>query len=267
MSRILFTCAYDGAPWQGWQSQPGGRTVQDVLEKALEAAVHAPCRIHAAGRTDAGVHARGQRFHADPPGTCRIPLNRWPGALNARLPSSIRVLEARGVPDGFHARFSATGKTYRYRMERTPLLSPFLAGRAWHLPGELDEAGMGRALALFCGMHDFRAFAARRGNEPAPVPEGFFIRSLDRVSLEREGGSLYVTLHGTGFLYKMVRLIVGALYHVGRGRLDERGLHRLLRAPSGEKSPYCAPACGLYLESVEYPEFPPVNPGVPRMSG
>ncbi len=250
--RLLFTCAYDGSYFEGWQSQPGGNTVQDALESSLRLALKTPCRVHAAGRTDAGVHACAQRFHLDLPPACRVPLERWPVALNARLPAAIRVIGARSVPDDFHARFSAIGKTYRYRMELAPVLSPFLAGRAWHLPGDLDEARMVRAAAAFCGEHDFRAFAAKRGNEPDPHPEGFFVRSLSEAKAERRGETLYLTFRGTGFLYKMVRLMVGAVYHAGRGKLDEDAIRRLLAEPGSAKSPYCAPACGLYLESVDY---------------
>lgn len=252
MSRILFTCAYDGALFEGWQSQPGGRTVQDAVETALCTLLKIPRRVHAAGRTDAGVHARAQRFHVDLPDSCRLPLDRWPLAMNAHLPPSVRMTEAIAVPGDFHARFSAVGKTYCYLIERSPFLSPFLAGRAWHLPGMLDEDRMERAVAIFQGRHDFRAFAAKRGNEPAPLPEDFFVRLITKASLTRRSGALFLTFSGTGFLYKMVRLMVGAVYHAGRGKLDESDFCRLLDTPGRVKSPYCAPACGLCLESVEY---------------
>lgn len=254
MPRLLFTCAYEGSSFEGWQSQPGGRTVQDTVERALGDILKTPCRVHAAGRTDAGVHALAQRFHLDLPPACRLPLDRWPIALNAHLPASVRVTAVRPVPEGFHARFSATGKTYRYRIERSPILSPFLAGRAWHLPGELNEEAMSRAMAVFAGAHDFRAFAAKRGNEPDPLPDGFFVRTLDAARIERRGSSLALVFHGTGFLYKMVRLMVGAVYHAGRGNLGPADIARLLDCPGTAKSPYCAPACGLYLEAVDYPE-------------
>lgn len=251
--RLLFTCAYDGALFEGWQSQPGGHTVQDTVELALGTILKTPCRIHAAGRTDAGVHALAQRFHLDLPPACRLPLDRWPVALNAHLPPSIRVTGVCLVPGDFHARFSATGKTYRYRIERSNILSPFLAGRAWHLPGELDEEAMARALGALEGEHDFRAFAAKRGNEPEPLPERFFVRTLNAARLERCGSTLDLVFHGTGFLYKMVRLMVGAVYHAGRGKIGPEGIARLLAEPGAAKSPYCAPACGLYLEAVDYP--------------
>ena len=125
MTRIRFTAAYDGRPYLGWQSQPGGRTVQDVLERAFSGLFGTPCRIHGSGRTDAGVHALGQVFHADAPDTHRIPADKWPAALNTRLPRTIRITHAEYVPPGFHARFSATGKTYRYCISRAPILNPF----------------------------------------------------------------------------------------------------------------------------------------------
>lgn len=252
MSRILFTCAYEGSHWRGWQSQTGGNTIQDAIEEAFLKVVREPCRIHAAGRTDAGVHAEGQCFHVDFPERCRIPSDRWPLALNAQLPSSVRILKADPVSETFHARFSAVGKIYRYRMEKARVLSPFLADRAWAIRGDLDEIAMENALKMFCGEHDFRAFAARRGNEPTPLPSDYFVRRIHSAELKKEGDSLFVTLRGTGFLYKMVRLIVGAVSHIGFGQMTLDELRRLLEDPQKEKSPYCAPACGLYLESVLY---------------
>lgn len=254
MSRILFTCAYEGSRRRGWQSQIGGNTVQDIIEEAFLKIVREPCRIHSAGRTDAGVHAKGQCFHVDISERYRIPPDRWPLALNAQLPSDIRIMKAEIVPETFHARFSAVGKTYRYRMEKTRILSPFLADRAWAVHGDLNEAAMGDALNLFCGEHDFRAFSARRGNEPNPLPPDFYVRCIHSAELTSEGESLYITLCGTGFLYKMVRLVVGAVYHVGIGQMTLDEFSRLLDHPQKGKSPYCAPAGGLCLESVLYPQ-------------
>lgn len=254
MSRVLFTCAYEGSRWRGWQSQVGGNTVQDVIEEAFLKVVREPCRIHAAGRTDAGVHAKGQCFHADISECCRIPSDRWSLALNAQLPPSVRIMKAEPVSDTFHARFSAVGKIYCYRMEKTRILSPFLSDRAWAVRSDLNEIAMKDALKQFCGEHDFRAFSARRGNEPNPLPSDFFVRCIHTAELRQEGESLFVTLRGTGFLYKMVRLIVGAVYHIGSGQMSMEELSRLLESPQERKSPYCAPACGLCLESVLYPK-------------
>lgn len=136
MTRIRFTAAYDGRPYLGWQSQPGGRTVQDVLERAFSGLFGTPCRIHGSGRTDAGVHALGQVFHADAPDTHRIPADKWPAALNTRLPRTIRITHAEYVPPGFHARFSATGKptvTAFHAHPSSTLLTPGWPGTArWH---------------------------------------------------------------------------------------------------------------------------------------
>ena len=176
MPRFSYTCAYDGTPWLGWQSQAGGGTVQDCLEAAFGRILKAPLRISAAGRTDAGVHALGQRFHADIPDSCRMDARAWVAALNAHLPASVRIMAVQSVAAGFHARFDATGKVYEYRVWRGPVLPPHLAGRAWHHPHALSLETLREALACYCGEHDFRLFAARRGNEPEPPPADFYLR-------------------------------------------------------------------------------------------
>lgn len=254
MPRILFTCAYDGTPYLGWQSQRGGRTIQDVVEAAMAGILHTPLRIAAAGRTDAGVHAVAQRFHADIPETCRMTAQNWRDALNAHLPSSIRIMAAQGVPDDFHARFNATGKRYDYLIWRGAVLPPFLAGRAWHLPHAFDAALLAEALHVYVGTHDFRRFAAKRGNEPEPAPEGFYLRTIyDAVVEEEQGGEmLRLRFHGNGFMYRMVRLLVGTAHQVARERMRLAELSAHLTELDAPKARYCAPADGLYLQEVEY---------------
>ncbi len=253
MSRYLFTVAYDGRSYEGWQSQPGGNTVQDALERAVAAVLKTPVRIHASGRTDSGVHAEGQTFHLHAPDTCRIPQDRWGLALNAHLPATIRILQTRRVPDDFHARYSAQGKTYIYKICRTPVLPPFLAGLAWHLPLDLDETLLSHALKLFEGTHDYRAFAAKRGNEPHPLPHNFYTRTIHQASVAKTAdGILLLTFRGTGFLYRMVRLLVGEAYQIARGKETLDSLRQLLEHPGNRKSTYCAPPDGLYLQQVSY---------------
>ncbi len=254
MPRFLFRCAYDGTPYLGWQSQRGGNTVQDVLEGAFAAILRSPLRIHAAGRTDAGVHALAQYFHADLPESCRMDARAWRAALNAHLPASIRILEARPVAADFHARFSATGKLYEYSICTAEVLPPFLAGRAWHHPRALDEQLLREALRLYEGRHDFRHFAARRGNEPELPPPGFYERRLWATTAEREGELLRLRFHGEGFMYRMVRLLTGTACQVATGRLPLPALAGMLDTEQGETSRYCAPAAGLCLMRVEYAE-------------
>ncbi len=252
MKRFLFHCAYDGAPWLGWQSQRGGNTVQDVLEAAFATILKEPLRIHAAGRTDAGVHALAQHFHADVPETCRMDARAWRAALNAHLPATVRILAVREVAADFHARFNATGKLYEYNICAGAVLPPFLAGRAWHHPRPLDDGLLRAALALYEGRHDFRHFAARRGNEPELPPPGFYERTIWSARAEREGEMLRLSFHGDGFMYRMVRLLTGSACQVATGRLPLAALAAMLDTERGETSRYCAPACGLCLTRVEY---------------
>lgn len=253
MPRILFTCAYDGASYRGWQSQRGGETVQDIIEDAMSRILREGVRIAASGRTDAGVHAHAQVFHSDIPESCRMSPENWVAALNAHLPSSIRMLSARVVAPEFHARFDAAGKVYEYLICREPVLSPFLAGRVWHVPHEFSEEGLAEALQVYVGTHDFRRFAASRGNEPVPPPPGFYDRTIYSTALQREGqGMLRLRFHGNGFMYRMVRMLVGTAHRVARGCMTTSELAAMLQETHLPKTRYCAPAEGLYLKQVIY---------------
>ena len=254
MARILFTCAYDGAPYRGWQSQRGGQTLQDTIEEAMGRIVREPVRIAASGRTDAGVHALAQVFHADLPESCRMSAENWVAALNAHLPGSIRMLAARYVSADVHARFSAEGKVYEYLICREAVLNPFLCGRAWHIPHAFSEELLEAALRVYVGTHDFRRFAARRGNEPEPPPPGFYERTIHVAELQREGqGMLRLRFHGNGFMYRMVRMLVGTAHQVARGRMTPEALSAMLLDIHAPKTRFCAPAEGLYLQRVIYP--------------
>lgn len=253
MPRFLFTCAYDGAPWRGWQSQIGGETVQDVIEEAMARILKSPLRICSAGRTDAGVHALAQRFHADVPETCRMSADAWRAALNAHLPASIRIMQVEEAPPDFHARFSAVGKVYEYRIYCGAVLPPHLAGRAWHHPVPLNLSALREALSLYCGRYDFRRFSARRGNEPAVPPPDFYFRTIYSAVCSREGDVLRLRFHGDGFMYRMVRMLVGSACRVAAGRMSPAELQAPLLDPQCTARPlHCAPADGLYLLEVLY---------------
>ncbi len=254
MPRLHFTCAYDGTPWQGWQSQAGGQTIQDTLEGAFAAILRTPLRIAASGRTDAGVHARAQHFHADIPETCRMSTANWVAALNAHLPASIRVLSACEAGQGFHARFSATGKVYEYLIGTAPVLSPFDHNRVWHCPHGLIAEILAAALKVYEGEHDFRRFAAKRGNEPAEPPADYFVRTIysATVTVEQGGQLLRLRYHGNGFMYRMVRLLTGTAQKVAAGKMTLAELQAMLADPMGGKTRHCAPAAGLYLHRVDY---------------
>ena len=251
--RLKLTIAYDGRPYQGWQSQTCGNTVQDFLRRALEEVAKQPLAVQGAGRTDTGVHALGQIAHFDaPPESGMNPAN-WVAALNCKLPATIRIMACEEVAAEFHSRFSAAGKIYHYDLCTAPVLPPLKAGLAWHQPRLLDPGLLARALELFLGRHDFHAFAAYRGNEK---PDMDWFRTLHRADLEPLAGGFRITFTGDGFLYKMVRFLTGAAVRAATGRLPLADLAALLDQPPDlplGKAPNCAPADGLYLRQVIYP--------------
>jgi tRNA pseudouridine38-40 synthase len=250
--RLKLTIAYDGRPYGGWQIQPNADTIQERLESALADIAKEPIRLHGSGRTDAGVHAAGQIAHFDAPGALTMNPVNWLAALNTKLPATIRIMDCEETAADFHARFSASGKTYVYELDTSPILPPFQAGRVWHLPRQLDPATLGDALALVRGSHDFRAFAANRGNETEDTE---FTRTLTEASFTTLASSYLLTFRGSGFLYKMVRLLTGAAVKAAQGylRLDDLAalLDQSADLPRG-KSPLCAPPGGLTLLHVDY---------------
>ena len=248
---LKLTIAYDGASFAGWQIQPNGNTIQERIESALAEVAGEPIRLHASGRTDAGVHALGQVAHFEAPDRLTMNPFNWVPALNTKLPPQIRVMACEEVPADFHARFSAVEKTYTYRLCLSPVLSPFLAKRVWHLPRQLNPVDLDDALTLFRGTHDFRAFAAKRGNE---TEETNYTRTLSECSFESLADGYLLTFIGNGFLYKMVRLLTGAAVQAAQGYLLPDDLADLVAhpEPGGKKSPLCAPPDGLTLKEVIY---------------
>jgi len=241
--RLRLLIAYDGSAFRGWQSQAGGRTVQDHLEAAFATLCGERVKVHGAGRTDAGVHALGQCAHAD---VTREGKMDWTAALNANLPRELRVLRCGRTRKDFHARYSAKGKIYAYRIWNAPVLSPFELRRAWHLPAPLDLEAMRKAARLFHGMHDFKAFAASRGK-----PEQDTQRTIYGIAITRKGPVITLKFHGDGYLYKMVRLMTGALVKTGRGSAPVESIAVYLDGRAG-KCAFAAPADGLYLARVIY---------------
>ncbi len=250
--RLKLTIAYDGRPYSGWQVQPNAQTVQACVEEALAEVAKTPVKLHGSGRTDTGVHANGQVAHFDSPATIDMNPFNWVPAVNTKLPASIRIMACEEVGEEFHARFSAKKKTYSYDLCLTPVLHPLQAGLAWHLPRQLDPVSLEQAMGHYLGTHNFRAFAAFRGNE---TEETDYQREIyqSRVETHSEGYRLVFT--GNGFLYKMVRLMVGASVQCAQGRLRLDDHYDLLvngQDAKGRKSPFCAPADGLTLQSVDY---------------
>ncbi|MFZ4764111.1 MAG: tRNA pseudouridine(38-40) synthase TruA [Roseimicrobium sp.] len=255
MLRLKLTVAYDGQPWNGWQSQPSGATVQDKLEAALGELAGCAVSVQGSGRTDAGVHAHAQVAHADVPPAMKLAPQAWIRAINVRLPHSIRVRQVEEVSPSFHARFSAIGKVYEYRLWRANVLCPFEAGRVWHLYGALDSERLRQGTELLCGTHNFARLSANRGDltedERREDAEGL-TRTISRADVHDEGDVLRLEFEGDGFLYKMVRMMVGSLIHVARGREPLSWLRDLMEDPTGNKTNQTAPASGLYLVRVLY---------------
>lgn len=244
MRRILLTLSYDGTAYAGWQRQQNAVAVQQRVEEALGALVGAPAAVTGASRTDAGVHALGQRAHFDT--ESRIPPEKYPFALNTHLPPDIRVLEAQQVPECFHARFDAKGKRYRYRIHNAPHASALYRNLTAHVPQKLDPDAMRRSLLPLLGTHDFAAFQAAGGTAKTTV------RTLTDVCLEREGEELSLLVSGNAFLYNMVRIIAGTMIEIGKGKLPEDAFTQALSGGNRLTLGVTAPACGLTLERVFY---------------
>lgn len=246
--RLKLIVAYDGSPFSGWQSQASRNTIQDRLENAFERICSEPVRVHGAGRTDAGVHALAQCAHADLPARRYAP-DRWVSALNGLLPPAIRVMQCRFVANAFHARFSAKGKTYRYRIWNGAVLPPLESGRAWHVARSLDFNRMVLAAKEFRGEHDFRSFSANRG-----TAETNTVRVIRAVRVRRTGACISLDFEGDGFLYKMVRMMVGTLVRVGLHESSAHEISARLRSPRSAipRGRTAAPADGLFLVRVRY---------------
>jgi tRNA pseudouridine38-40 synthase len=249
--RFRLTIAYDGRPFEGWQSQPGGNTVQDHILAVLRSICPEISSLHGSGRTDSGVCADGQVAHFDVPSTWRMDPTAWQRALNTQLPPTIRILRCDLADASFHARFSATGKIYRYRISFGDVLHPLDHGVVHHhrnLPlGEFIDA-----MQVFEGTHDFRAFAANRkdGMDAGRDTE----RTIFQITHSLPGDDLVsIDIHGNGFLYKMVRFLIGTGMYLATGKIDRPVVESWLDSPpESEKAPYCAPPDGLSLKEVCY---------------
>jgi tRNA pseudouridine38-40 synthase len=253
MSRIALGIEYAGDSFEGWQTQPHGRTVQDAVSAALGQVAGAPVSLVCAGRTDTGVHATAQVAHFDPPAT--RPLSAWVRGTNSHLPPGVAVRWAREVDERFHARFSATARHYRYVLFNSPVRPALLSARAgwFHLP--LDGAAMAAAAAHLVGTHDFSAFRAAACQAKSPV------RSVRHARISAEGDYWLFDFCADAFLHHMIRNLVGALVYVGKGKHPPDWMAQLLAAKDRTRAaPTFAPD-GLYLCGVEYPPDWPLPQG------
>ena len=247
---LKLTLAYDGHDFAGWQVQPDQVSIQGTLVSAFEHLTGEKTLPQGSGRTDAGVHALAQTasvFIESP-----IPTQNLLRALNNVLPLSIRVLDVVEMPPDFHARRSAVAKTYRYRVYREAICSPFQARYVYHHPYPLDESRMIQAANLVEGEHDFTSFAAvdpERGRDGEEVNN---VRTIFRSEWHRQGDELIYTVRGNGFLHHMVRNLVGTFLTIGKGSLQVEDVPRILEARNRSAAAATAPASGLFLVSVEY---------------
>ncbi len=254
MRNIQLTLAYDGTDFHGWQRQPGFRTVQQVLEDALEELTVAPTTTYACSRTDAGVHALGQSVHFLTASTHTS--ETFVRALNALLPADLRVQAARERPQAFHATLDARAKRYRYVIDNATIASPFQLRYSWHVRRPLDVTAMTSAAAALLGRHDFHSFETDWPNRMSSV------RTIFDIAIERAGAFVTIEVEADGFLYNMVRSITGTLVWVGTGKRPTSWVAEVLKAQNRVEAGPTAPPQGLFLVAIRFPtdEDPPGPP-------
>ena len=249
MLRFRLRLEYDGADFEGWQVQARGRTVQGVVEAGLAEVLRTSVRIHAAGRTDAGVHARGQVAHFD--AATRLGPAELRKALNAVLPPDVAARALHEVAPDFDARRDAISKRYVYRILQRPVASPLRRRWCWHIRGPLDLGAMREASDVLKGTHDFAAFRGAPGGPPADEETR---RTLDLLQVERRAEEVEIAAEARSFLRYMVRNLVGTLVDVGQDRLSPGGLAEVLASRQRSRAGPTAPAHGLCLEQIRYPD-------------
>ena len=247
MSRYKLLLEYDGHPFIGWQWQRIGVSIQQVLQQAVEKFCGRPADVHAAGRTDAGVHALGQCAHVDIDKDTTADVVR--SALNFHCkPWPISVLSAEVVPESFHARFSAIGRRYRYRIVNRHAPLTVDLHRAWLVKYPLDADAMHRAAQILVGHHDFSGFRSSMCQAKSPL------RTLERLDVTRHGQDIVIEADARSFLHNQVRIMVGTLKRLGEGKFTEEGIHAALSSGQRKEAGPTAPPDGLYLTEVVYPK-------------
>lgn len=258
MRNLLMTVSYDGTPYFGFQTQPGGNTIQDHLEDAIRHLTGEQVKIHGSGRTDAGVHARAQAFHFMT--DSQIPTDRWRHALNGRLPRDIRITKVLEVPLSFHSRRSAKRKTYRYSINGNRVYDVFTRPYQLHHPGRLNIEAMREALNHLIGTHDYTSFASRHSTKESHVRtiyQAWLEVEEDRMGAgTSEQGIIHIYVTGNGFLQHMVRIIVGTLLQVGEGKRSPGEMKTILEAKNRAAAGPTAESKGLILWEVEYEQLP-----------
>lgn len=244
MRRLRCVVGYDGTDYSGFQVQPDQTTIQGEIEAALERITGEEIQIHGSGRTDAGVHARGQVIHFDT--KSHIPMDKWRFVLNNQLPDAIVIRSVEEAPESFHARFDVQVKEYRYCIDNGPVADVFRHRYADHIRFPLDVEAMQQAASHLVGEHDFTSFCSAKTFVEDKV------RTVYGLTVERRGDEVWVTCRGNGFLYNMVRIIVGTLVEVGQGKRTADELADILAACDRERAGKTAPAKGLTMWEVVY---------------
>ena len=244
MKRILLTISYNGTNYHGWQRQPNGITVQETLENGLYKVLGNETRVHGCSRTDAGVHAKMFCCHLD----CadNIPKDAFLKGLNSVLPNDIGVLDCKTVSNDFHARFNAKGKTYIYNIYNSSVKDPFLMPFVWQIERPLNIDRMNNFCKSIVGTHDFYGFSSSGRTVEDTV------RTVTRCETERDGDFIKLKITADGFLYNMVRIIVGTAVEISGGRLEENCANEVFVTKNRENAGITAPPQGLFLEKVYY---------------
>jgi tRNA pseudouridine38-40 synthase len=243
---IKLTISYDGTGYKGWQLQANGRTVQEELEKAVKKVFKKHYRLHGASRTDAGVHAKAQIANFKIAPSLAIPAGKIPAALNAHLPEDIAVNRTEEVSPEFHARFDAKSKHYKYYILNSRQRDPFSEKHAWRVPYKLNVSLMKREASALLGKHDFKSFQAKDKKERSSR------RRILRLDVVKKKPFIIIDIAADGFLYNMVRNIVGTLVDISRGYLPEGSMRRILKSKDRTQAGPTAPAKGLFLIDVKY---------------
>lgn len=250
MRRLLITVEYDGSAFAGWQWQKDQPTIQGAIERAILETTGEVVRVIGAGRTDAGVHARGQCAHFDT--TCAIPTQRFPLALTSRLPKEIAVWRACEVPGTFHACRSVKGKIYRYTIYNGPIRAPLYAKTAMHIAEKLDIMRMRQAVEILLGEYDFSAFVTGLSERKKKAPQARNVRRIFKLQIDQDGCLVQIEVGGTGFLYNMVRTMVGTLVEVGRGKQEPDWVGEVLASGDRRRAGPVVSPHGLCLMEVLY---------------
>lgn len=245
MRNIRLRLQYEGTRYQGWQRQESSEnTIQGKLERLLSLMCDERIEVHGSGRTDAGVHARGQvaNFHTN----SQMPLEEMLRYINEYLPQDIAVTDIAEVSERFHSRLNATGKCYRYQVINSEIPDVFLRRYALEVPEVLDIAAMRRAAGYLVGEHDFKAFTSAKKGKKSTV------RRIDEIEIVQEGSLITFTFRGNGFLYHMVRILMGTLLEVGMGKRSADSISQILQSHNRENAGPLVPARGLTLVEVYY---------------